>query len=407
MSYNTLGDEELALRLQTLEIEERRRQNQRQAQEDEEFARRLIAQEMQQINTNRPVNNQVSTQSNHALPQTVVLQIGKKTHVRLQHTETGNYIGEGVWTTYLSDNLISFELVSSPGKFLRVTRDGSVEFCNVRHGDDTAVFKLELLAGGKMYLQCKGIISQFGSKSYLTLTRSGVLRGDGTRGSSSQWLLLAQVPSNQSTVNPTPSAVSPIDQYSLPPAPPARPLTASTATAVSSNGYSLIPNNDYNNHLPVQATAHVTSNNNRDSYFENVNPMLISNTQSSQARIVEVTPVSPSDLYALPTSSTTNNNITKVTASSVSSTNNPDPNLTPEQLLTWLSTTITGQQYLVKPGLVSARRLLGDGNLIKILHRPDWTKVADRYVDLTKLNIPYNDEIASRCSNYSSSNLNS
>jgi hypothetical protein len=60
--------------------------------------------------------------------------------------------------------------------------------------------------------------------------------------------------------------------------------------------------------------------------------------------------------------------------------------------LQWLSTA-AGQAYLSELS-PAAREMYSDGTLRRILHRPDWPKVAERWKDYAKLSYPVNRQFA-------------
>lgn len=71
-------------------------------------------------------------------------------------------------------------------------------------------------------------------------------------------------------------------------------------------------------------------------------------------------------------------------------------NVNLEQMYSWLTTTPEGREYLNKPELDAAKRLLNKGSLINILHRADWVNLASKYRDFQKEVIPYDINIAKR-----------
>ena len=118
-------------------------------------------------------------------------RIGEKLIIKLHHPYTNNVIGEVMYVIYESPSVVVFELVSAPGRRLRVCYNGSVEFSDIN--DDSVRFQVELISNGATFLLNRANISKSNSIQeigwYLSLTREGVLRGNGGKNKDSQWIL--------------------------------------------------------------------------------------------------------------------------------------------------------------------------------------------------------------------------
>jgi hypothetical protein len=134
------------------------------------------------------------------------IKSGQKTAVRLHHPLTKNHIGEVMYAHYITQTEVRFELSKSPGKCLRVTESGRVEFSPCAVDDLTSHFKFELTIQGPMYLLCKAYTDKIniaGERSwFLALSNQGQLLGNSNRGQHAQWVLVAATDPNAAAPAP-------------------------------------------------------------------------------------------------------------------------------------------------------------------------------------------------------------
>lgn len=166
---------------------------------DEELARRLQNEENQrsrQPNSSYILNtSNISTSLTSNNKPNVQIQrqahIGERLIIKLHHPFTNNAIGEVMYVIYESSSVVVFELVSAPGRRLRVCNNGSVEFSDIN--DDSVRFQVEFISNGATFLLNKANTMKSNSIQevgwYLSLTREGVLRGNGGKNKDSQWIL--------------------------------------------------------------------------------------------------------------------------------------------------------------------------------------------------------------------------
>ncbi len=166
---------------------------------DEELARRLQNEENQrsrQSNSSYVMNtNNISTNLASIHKPNVQIQrqahIGERLIIKLHHPFTNNVIGEVMYVIYESSSVVVFELVSAPGRRLRVCNNGSVEFSDIN--DDSVRFQVELISNGATFLLNRANTTKSNTIQeigwYLSLTREGVLRGNGGKNKDSQWIL--------------------------------------------------------------------------------------------------------------------------------------------------------------------------------------------------------------------------
>ena len=166
---------------------------------DEELARRLQNEENQRSRQSNSsyVSNTANMSTNLSSVSKPNVQIQRQAHIgerliiKLHHPFTNNVIGEVMYVIYESSSVVVFELVSAPGRRLRVCNNGSVEFSDIN--DDSVRFQVELISNGATFLLNKAntkksnTIQEIGW--YLSLTREGVLRGNGGKNKDSQWIL--------------------------------------------------------------------------------------------------------------------------------------------------------------------------------------------------------------------------
>ena len=209
----TLSDEEFARKLQAEEdaaaagIPRQHYQSSSSSFEDEDaqLARQLSAQSFR----NEPYHSQRGFGNAHNVSHPAssssggpsrgggkfTIKSGQKTAVRLHHPLTKNHIGEVMYAHYITQTEVRFELVKTPGKCLRVTDQGRVEFSACAEDDRSSHFRFELTIQGPMYLLCKAYIDNInisGERSwFLALNNLGQLQGNSSRGQHSRWVLVA------------------------------------------------------------------------------------------------------------------------------------------------------------------------------------------------------------------------
>ena len=97
---------------------------------------------------------------------------------------------------YLTTSEIRFEVVKAPGKVLRVTDLGRVEFSTCYPDDPTSRFKFELTLQETVYLKCSAHLQKINDAGeagwFLALSADGSLLGNSHRGPQAQWSLVAQ-----------------------------------------------------------------------------------------------------------------------------------------------------------------------------------------------------------------------
>ena len=106
---------------------------------------------------------------------------------------TKRQVGQTVQLHYLSHNTLRFELLKYPGKMLRVTSTGKVEFASVQ--DDTSTFELEATISGALYFRCMSYLNETNIEGtskgwYLSMSDQGQLYGNGAKTDHSLWTLL-------------------------------------------------------------------------------------------------------------------------------------------------------------------------------------------------------------------------
>ena len=100
-----------------------------------------------------------------------------------------------MYAHYITQTEVRFELIKSPGKCLRVTSQGRVDFSKCAEDDQSSHFRFELTIQGPMYLLCKAYVDNInisGERSwFLALSNQGQLMGNSNRGQHAQWVLVA------------------------------------------------------------------------------------------------------------------------------------------------------------------------------------------------------------------------
>ena len=201
----TMSDEDYARKLQAEEDAQAANAGRQQAaaleEEDARYAQQLASQTYMRapLYARHPYNSHVS----HPSPLIggggrggkFTIKSGQKTAVRLHHPLTKNHIGEVMYAHYITQTEVRFELIKKPGKCLRVTNQGRVEFSNCAEDDLSSHFRFELTIQGPMYLLCKAYIDNInisGERSwFLSLSNQGQLMGNSNRGQHAQWVLVA------------------------------------------------------------------------------------------------------------------------------------------------------------------------------------------------------------------------
>jgi len=183
------------------------------------------------------------------------MRSGQAVDIRLHHPHTANHIGETLRAHYMSTSEIRFEVVKAPGKVLRVTDLGRVEFSACLPDDPTCRFRFELTLHDTVYLKCTAHQQKLNINGevgwFLALSPEGQLMGNSHRGPQAQWSLVAEM--NPYAVRPQPGPAQPltasssmqsrsidgsIAQYpaALPPAPAAPAAKVSATPMASSSG---------------------------------------------------------------------------------------------------------------------------------------------------------------------------
>ena len=261
---------------------------------------------------------------------TTNLKIGQRAQIRLHHPLTRNFVGEALFANYLSPTVMTFELTTLPVRRLRVTHSGTLDFSEAT--DETTQFSVEVLPTGPIYISCRAhadkINVQNGAGWYVGLTRDGRLRGDFDKSSDSQWMLVA--------------------------------ATETIAGPVQNNGAHFLQQQQHAQIVRPMFNRSVAD----------VNSPFHSNYigQSSGAGVPSSAPLAVGAPLAV------NGPVLRMAAG-------VDPHIIArtyprDALLQWLQTE-TGAEFL--EGLPDAKRMLFDGSIRRVLHRPDWPSASSRY----------------------------
>ena len=203
-------DEDLRLARQ-LQEEENTEHMERLAEKekrDDAALAQLLQQEYQQeaATANIYTNSQNFRSHYNAVPASRVnssgcahMRAGQTVDVRLKHPKTSSFIGETLRAHYLTTRGVSeirFEVVKAPGKVMRVTDIGRVEFSECTVDDPMSRFRFELTLQGSVYLKCTAHQQKLNIAGepgwFLAISSDGSLLGNSNRGMQAQWSLVAE-----------------------------------------------------------------------------------------------------------------------------------------------------------------------------------------------------------------------
>ena len=223
---------------------------------------------------------------------------------------------------------MTFELTNMiPVRRLRVTHSGTVDFSEAT--DETTQFTIVVLPTGPIYISCRAHVDKVNIQNsvgwYVGLTRDGRLRGDFGKSPDSQWMLVA---ATDSIASPVPSNGNQYQQHTQ----MVRPVFSRSIADVNS---------------PFHGNYVSQSHHQAEGALAPGAPLTVNGKLLDEA--IEVDPGVIVRTYPK------------------------------DALLQWLQTE-AGAQYI--EGLPAAKRMLFDGSIRRVLHRPDWPSISSRYYSI-------------------------
>ena len=381
------SDAEYARRLQA-EEDALARQAQQHSR-DAALARQLSQQPSSYGGYRRPVSGNYGMNNNSQQSQ-FTIRSGQRTAVKLHHPATKNHIGESMYAHYISSVEVRFELISSPGKCLRVTDQGRVEFSHCDVDDTTSRFRFELTLSGNIYLMPSAHINKIniaGEKSWFLALGSEGLLGNSNRGGNSQWILVASSETDlqQGLVENSSDTNN----------------RATSQNNGNTGGFSSFFGGNRSRNLNQSQQGDGDDQYSALPTSETIDSNRLSNVQSYELNPMQQENRSPRDIPNATTTAKTNmttsaNNIES--SSMVPTTSNPSSladfsgdlttmmlphsNFTSQGVVDtrwrWVMSSL-GQEFIQNPENIVVRNLYNRELLRKVLHRSDWVSAARRY----------------------------
>ena len=375
-----MTDEEIARKLNELELAQERRQKEERERQDEEYARKLAIELNNESNANTPSQNintnndnnynnhnnlSISTPSNaitngNLVEPVIIPSAGSKISVRLHHPSTGNYIGEIFNVSYHYNNRVQFELNNRPNVRMRVLEMGTIEYSTVF--DEKALYIIDTVPNTNyIYILPEAHLNKINSQGSLSwclqLLPDGKFIGNGSKASIlSQWML---VPASTGTNTNLSNMASPIRN--------------------NNNN-----NNRNNNYINGIVVANSSNNNN-----------ILQRSASLNSQITATTATTKNTTN----NNNNNNNNNSNNTNSINNTLQEYKNQNIIELLQlgvsiplsiqqqWFQSPV-GKKYINEISDTKIKSIFettGIDDLHKYAYRSDWIKSASRYQDYTKL----------------------